>query len=324
MEKERCKQAIQNYWTDNHIIEGQLQSLQLWLAWWDARASHWIDQFLTHHKDLGFVPSTNLSESKHASIHATHGATKYVSLYEATAVDLCLAVRQSEKYKSFMDGKYHGIGPDLKQLAERLMEGHTTRAIEKKVIDLTASTMDAAGLASSEYMRQPMEQVSLRRKRKLDHSTPIHETDSHRPEYNTITTCRAIPQCPSFKVQQVKESEVAKSTWAIRRSPPKAKVSCFGLIKETGERCGVEININGGTTLHGVPAPCFKGRRRYPGGTQEQVIWFCNSNVQHAWNVHGSVIFPPSPTPGVWPISNGNISIFRRDKFIVKVRLCFG
>ena len=36
MEKEQCKQAIQTYWTNNHVIEGQLQSLQLWLAWWDA------------------------------------------------------------------------------------------------------------------------------------------------------------------------------------------------------------------------------------------------------------------------------------------------
>lgn len=74
---------------------------------------------------------------------------------------------------------------------------------------------------------------------------------------------------------------------------------------DVGDRCGLEINMKGGTSLHGVPAPCFKGRRRYPGGTHEQLIWFCNSNVQHAWNVHGSIIFPPGPAPGVWPISKG-------------------
>ncbi len=84
-------------------------------------------------------------------------------------------------------------------------------------------------------MRWSTKNISVRQKRKLDASTPIHETDSHRPEYGTFTTTRSIPRWPGFKSPVLNECEVAESNWAIRRTSPKAKVSCFGLIPETGK-----------------------------------------------------------------------------------------
>lgn len=71
-------------------------------------------------QDSAFVPSTNLSETKHASWLASVGNKQMLNLYDACVSDLANALLQSAKMLAFVEGKYKGSGPSTDNLVRRL------------------------------------------------------------------------------------------------------------------------------------------------------------------------------------------------------------
>ncbi|MCO5564140.1 hypothetical protein L7F22_017796, partial [Adiantum nelumboides] len=144
----------------------------------------------------------------------------------------------------------------------------------------------------------------------------VLENDSHRPEYvtTTVNKSRKITTHDSLKTPelQVKERDVARTLWAIRRTEIGSKGTCFGFLSDTKARCGQLINKDGAKSNIGRPAPSFWGRRSFPsvargnGGIREGFIWFCATSVTQSWNVDTTwIIAPPGHAPGVWPVERG-------------------
>ena len=144
----------------------------------------------------------------------------------------------------------------------------------------------------------------------------VLENDSHRPEYvtTTVNKSRKITTHGSLKTleMQVKERDVARTLWAIRRTKIGSKATCFGFLSDTKACCGQLINKDGAKSNIGRLALSFWGRRSFQGvargsgGIREVFIWFCATFVTHSWNVDTTWIFPPlGHAPRVWPIERG-------------------
>lgn len=86
-------------------------------------------------------------------------------------------------------------------------------------------------------------QKSVHKKRPmLSQPSVILEEDSHRPEYITVTVNTKQDTVNAKNMEMPKESRVAKTVWAIRRTEPGSKVTCFGVLDGHTERCGRFIN----------------------------------------------------------------------------------
>ena len=177
------KAKVIDFWTPMHVKDGELPALQTWLAFFEIRASQWGAVFLTEHENVGFVPTVNLSESKHSSMRASQGAQKYCSLYEATASDLAMSALQSAHYFAYMSGRHVGTGPDLDILRNRILIGCSGKVEQNKVVHLIESILEEAGLSTPEMSVTMTESMTMRRKRGT--GLPIEENglDTHRPEY---------------------------------------------------------------------------------------------------------------------------------------------
>lgn len=309
-----CRQTLQQWWRKGHAIEGEISALETWLSWWEVRAAHWSSWFLTQEQDGPFLPTTNLAETKHSSMRAAVGFQKHLSIYEATAVDLTMAVLQSAHCNAYIVGGYSRTGPGLKDIKDRFLSKKAGPGITKRLIDMTHNSMQEFNCKPNEGM---VEQTSKRHKRPASSSPRIVlENDSHRPEYVTTTVSknRKMTKLGSLQTPQlqVKERDVAKTLWAIRRTEIGSKVTCFGFLNETKARCGQLVNQDGARKNIGRPAPSFWGRRAFPGaaggsgGVREGFVWFCATSITHSWNVDTTwIIAPPGHAPGVWPIARG-------------------
>ena len=79
-------------------------------------------------EDIAFIPTTNLSETKHASWLASLGNKQMLNIYDACVSDLANALLQSAKMLAFIKGKYKGRGPSAEKLARRVSFGKQTEA----------------------------------------------------------------------------------------------------------------------------------------------------------------------------------------------------
>lgn len=307
---ENCKNEIRKFWKAGHAFAEEISALETWLSWWDNRALHWGAWLVSQDENGLFVPNTNLSESKHASMRASVGYKNQISLYEATGADMSLAILQSVKYNAYLKGAHSGSGPGIKDMVDRFYNKAGGSSLSKRLINLAHSSMQDMGVEPSNLQNSNVHQQSLYKKRpRISDQSVMLDEDSHRPEYVTITVEK--PRHKAF-IEKPKEHDlpiekkVPKTMWAIRRTEPKSKVTCFGRLSGQNGRCGRFINGDDVRTGQGVPAPCFWGRRKYPGGVAEGNIWFCNVSNTHSWNVDEDlVIAPPGPAPGVWPIDEG-------------------
>ena len=307
---EICKNEIRKFWRAGHANAGEIPALETWLAWWDNRAFHWGNWFVSQDNNGIFIPTTNLSEAKHASMRASVGYKSQISLFEATGADMSLAILQSVNYNAYLKGTRSGNGPGMQDMVDRFYNHGAGTSSGKRLSDLAHSSMQEMGVPTCDAHGSSMDQRSVRRKRPMvSDPAVILENDSHRPEYVTVTVNKRQNVPRSIYEEQhesLVETRVPKTMWAIRRTEPGSKVTCFGKLVGQSGRCGRYINESDGNGKHGVPAPCFWGRRKYPGGTVEGNIWFCNTSNTHTWEVdEGHVIGPPGPALGVWSVDEG-------------------
>ena len=113
-----CRQTLQQWWRKGHAIEGEISTLETWLAQWKVHATLWSFWFLTQEQNQPSFPTTNLAETKHLRIRAAIGYHKHLSIYEAIAMDLTMAILQSEHCYAYIVGGYSQIGPKLKEIKE--------------------------------------------------------------------------------------------------------------------------------------------------------------------------------------------------------------
>ena len=71
-------------------------------------------------KDSAFVPTTNLSKTRHASWLSNVGSMKMLNLYNASILDLANALLQCAKILAFVEGKYKGIQPSIETLLRQV------------------------------------------------------------------------------------------------------------------------------------------------------------------------------------------------------------
>ena len=97
---------------------------------------------------------------------------------------------------------------------------------------------------------------------------------------------------------QIFEEDIHKTMWAIRRMPIHCQRKCFGVVNK--KKCGLFIE----SKSPGEVAPAFWSSREYSGNQIPQWMWFCNSDVQHTWNIDKQVQIVPQ-LPSIWPIAAG-------------------
>ena len=105
------------------VADANLPQMDCWLSWWHVRYPRWKKMFvairsgkpyrhervqrqkhlfltlifLQEVENISFVPTTNLSESKHASWLASVGNKQLLNVYDACVSDLANALLQSAK-----------------------------------------------------------------------------------------------------------------------------------------------------------------------------------------------------------------------------------
>lgn len=75
-----CKNDITNSRHFDPVVQGEIPTLNTWLACWDVRAPHWKSFFVTWDASRAFMLATNLMQTKHASMWH-HLATRITSHY---------------------------------------------------------------------------------------------------------------------------------------------------------------------------------------------------------------------------------------------------
>ena len=138
-----------------------------------------------------------------------------------------MAVLQSAHCNAFIVGGFSKTGPGSKEIKDRFMAKKAGPGITRRLIDLTHSSMQETNCRQTEVI---IEQISKRQKRPV--SAPpgiVLENDSHRPEYVTATVNKSKKMTrPQPQHLQIKERDVSKTLWAIRRTPIGSKVTCSG------------------------------------------------------------------------------------------------
>ena len=260
-------------------------------------------------QDIAFVPTTNLSESKHASWLASVGNKQMLNVYDACVSDLANALLQSAKMLSYVDGKYKGTGPSAEKLAKRVTSGGQTPARVNSEIENTIH-------GTPMYRRQHIEgdNVTVSKKRKSIGIILEEEVNaSHRPEYVTHNQPRKKSQIPREETEPeedllIDETELHKSMWAIRRIPKGSRVQCQGYLGNHSGKCKKNIKNTG----IGTVAPSFWGIRTWENcttnagrGTKAQFMWFCNDNIDHTWQICNTITHSPLRVPVIWPVDKG-------------------
>ena len=215
-----------------------------------------------------------------------------------------------------MKGTQTSTGPVAADLAARFLSRHVSSGPKRKILDMCDASMEEMRMPTTKMTRASVREKSVRKNRLIlvDPSEMLDE-DSHRPEYVTVThaNCENVSSkargpetvCPW------PEQKVHKTMWAIRRTEPGRKMTCFGILAGQTICCGRFINDTAFDIKQGVPAPSFWGRRKYPasgskpGGVVEGFVWFCNVSNTHSWSVDEMIVAPPGPALGTWIVAEG-------------------
>lgn len=261
-----------------------------------------------------------MSESIHASWLAGEGGAKKISLFDACVTDVINAYMQCAKYLGFDTGRYIGTGPDMNVLLQRVNAGRTPSTT------MVANVIHSA-VSGTPYFQQPVlhgDRETVQRKQR-----GTHGDCSHKPGYVMRSVQRKqrgrrrhivfereplaadTPQQGQNDVEgianmnsglgmleQIIEVDIHKTMWAIRRMPIHCQRKCFGLVNN--KKCGLYID----SKSPGEVAPSFWSYREYSDKQIPQWMWFCNSDVQHTWNVDKQVKIVPQ-LPKIWPIAVG-------------------
>ena len=281
------------------------------------------------------IPNTNLSESVHASWLAGEGGTRKISLFDACVTDVINSYMQCAKYLGFDTGRYMGTGPDMEALLRRVSMGRTptstlvanvmqtavsgTPLFEQPVLHGDKETvqrkkMGYAATSSHKpgYVMESKQRRNKGRPRQISfedqHESVDHDDIHIVGENNETLENRAGEQNVQMNTPRHKdnvivcEENIHKTMWAIRRMPIHCRRKCFGMTNRS--KCASYIE----SRSPGEVAPCFWSAREYNGKSIYQWMWFCNSDVQHTWNVDKQIKIVPQ-LPRIWPISIGtNIS----------------
>ena len=184
-----CKDELRHFWRAGHAVVEEIPALETWLSWWDIRVSHWGDRFVAQDETGAFVPRTNLSESKHASMRASIGYKSNIGLYEATCADMSLVVLQSVHYNAYLKGMQTNTGPIMADLAVRFMSSQSGQTSSKRLVDMTDSTIQEMQIPSPEMIRDSKREKSVQKPRSIFiDPEELLEEDSPRPQFVTITT----------------------------------------------------------------------------------------------------------------------------------------
>lgn len=267
------------------------------------------------------TPRTNFSEAKHGSWLAGEGNRAKISLYDACVSDMANALLQSAKQYAYMLGRHLGQGPSLENLVERSKSARTPRPIE--VIETVQEALVGTPMHQQKTSLQgDRETVSVKR-RASNVVIDVDENASHRPEYNlenrqrkertrprrlyfgsTQQSTQGEPTSSSSKVliegQEICERILHKTAWAIRRTTINSRIKCLGWVTGVG-KCNRFIE----GSAKGAPAPSFFSERSHPRGKTQQMMWFCNTDITHTWNVDKNISPIPGKAPTCWPVSQG-------------------
>lgn len=283
------------------------------------------------------IPSTNLSESIHASWLAGEGGHKKITLYDACVTDVINAYIQCTKQLGFMTGRYIGTGPDMESFLKRMSSKRSpspcvvARVVQGAVVGTpmyeqpilygdkeTVSQKKAKGTTTTDSSHKPG-YVMLSKQRK-DRGRPrkiffgkdnIQDQEFYDLEGNTTNEDIGEKDSPKEintpnqrKIQvEVLEVQVQKEKWAIRRMPTNCVRKCFGVVQ--GKRCQITMQ----SRTPGLVGPCFWGARTYKDQSQHQWMWFCNHDVHHTSVVSRQIQAPPE-IPVSWMIDAGtNLTI---------------
>ncbi len=204
------------------------------------------------------IPTTNLSESIHASWLSGEGGAHKISLFDACVTDVINAYLQCAKYLGYETGRFMGTGPDMNTLLERVKSRRTPnttvisgiihRAVsgtplfqEPEVLHGDRETVQrkrggSVGLSSHKpgyVMHSVQRKPRGRRHIIFEQTEEILQEDEHRSP------------------KKIHEQELCKSKWAIRRMPIHSKRKCMGIVN--GKKCPLFIE----SRSPGEIAPCF-------------------------------------------------------------------
>lgn len=272
-------------------------------------------------EDQCFMPQTNLSEMKHASWLAGEGFKSVIGLYDATISDLGNNLLQQSKRQAYLEGKYIGNGPGIKEMKERAESRSSITPTPTK-----ASRIIREALHGTHMQQQPNffgDNETVTRKRQSKRVITEEDNASHRPEFVTVNIPRKrkgrrleFPDATQNIIGEgnsdedfvderphlcIKETEIANEMWAIRRTNPGSKVCCQGILGPRKGKCKKAI----ANSRAGVPAPSFEGLRVWDSGTKKMWVWCCNSTPSHTYNIDNQVISRPPRPPLEWPVAVG-------------------
>ena len=137
-------------------------------------------------QESAFVPTTNLSETKHASWLASIGNKQMLNVYDACVSNLANALLQSAKMLAFVEEKYKGAGPSTENLVRRVLFGkYTPNRISTKIEE---------NILGTPMYRQPSvegDNITVSKKQKsIGIVLEEEENAAHKPEYVTQNQAR--------------------------------------------------------------------------------------------------------------------------------------
>lgn len=266
----------------------------------------------------------------HASWLAGEGGKRKISLYDACVTDVINSYIQCAKRLGYTTGRYIGTGPTMETLLSRVESQQTPTPTN--VAHLLHEAVAGTPMYAQPVLHGDKETVQRKKKGKTGTSS------SHRPEYvmeSKQRNHRGRPKKIRFDTQgpgisyislqisdsdddigsqketttplssqrnNVFESDVPRTQWALRRMPIQSQRKCFGIVGR--KNCD---NILHSRSV-GLVAPCIWSERMFKGKTMEQWLWFCNHDVLHTRSIKRQVKDLP-PAPNVWPVARGtNIS----------------
>lgn len=269
------------------------------------------------------IPTTNLSESIHASWLSGEGGAHKISLFDACVTDVVNAYMQCAKYLGYETGRFVGTGPDMDTLIQRVNSRRTpstsvisgiihravsgTPLFEEPILHGDKETVQRKrGGAASLSSHKPGYVIhSVQRKQRGRRHINFEQTEVNLQD-------DALPS-----PKQIIEQDISKSKWAIRRMPIHSKRKCMGCID--CKKCPLSIE----SRSPGEVAPCFWSFREYNGKQIPQWMWFCNTDVKHSWNVCNQVPIVPQ-LPSIWPIGMGTNLMDHEAAFLIEAGFDLG
>ena len=268
------------------------------------------------------IPTTNLSESIHASWLSGEGGAQKISLFDACVTDVVNVYMQCAKYLGYETGRFMGTGPDMDTLMQRVKSRRTpsttvisgiihravsgTPLFEKPILNGDKETVQRkrGGVASLSSHKPGYVMHSVQRKQRGRRHINFEDT-----EINL--------QDDQISPKKIIEQDLNKAKWAIRRMPIHSKRKCMGVVN--GKKCILSIE----SRSPGEVAPWFWSFREYNDKQIPQWTWFCNTDVKHTWSVCNQVPIVPQQ-PSIWPIAKGTNLMEHEATFLIEAGFDLG